>query len=103
MNVTSIYRMYTYDLCNDNLQKNISTKILNQEYGAVRKLYELWTINFDSFTPRIKSHLISYVCYISYDGHRSAMVGSNESSPYIGVSGFIERENHVRSNTYFKN
>ena len=41
MNVTSIYRMYTYDLCNDNLQKNISTKILNQEYGAVRKLYEL--------------------------------------------------------------
>ena len=31
------------------------------------------------------------------------MVGSNESSPYIGVSGFIEREKHVRSNTYFKN
>ena len=92
MNATSIYRMYTYDLCNDNFQKNISTKILNQEYGAVRKLnFFKWTINFDSFTPSIKSHLISYVCYISCDGHRSAMVGSNESSPYIGVSGFIER------------
>ena len=28
---------------------------------------------------------------ISCDEHRSAMVGSNESSTYIGVSGFIER------------
>ena len=39
MNVTTIYSMYTHDLCNDYFQKNISTKILNQEYSAVRKLY----------------------------------------------------------------
>ena len=38
INSTSIYRMYTYDLHNGNFQKTISTKILNQEYGAVRKL-----------------------------------------------------------------
>ena len=93
MNITSIYRMYTYDLCNDYFQKTISTKILNQEYGTVGKLYFFkWTINFGSFTPSITSHLISYVYYISCDGHRSAMVGSNESStPISGVSGFIER------------
>ena len=63
MNVTSIYRMYTYDLCNDYFQKTI-TKILNQEYGAVRKLYlNAKTITFDSFTPTITSHLISNVYY----------------------------------------
>ena len=39
MKITSIYRMYTYDLCNDYFQKTISIKILNQEYGTVRKLY----------------------------------------------------------------
>ena len=92
MNETSTYIMYTYDLCNDYFQKTVSTKTLNQEYGAVRKLYFFkWTINFDSFTPSITLHLISYVYYISCNGHRSAMVGTNESRTYIGVSGFIER------------
>ena len=38
MNETSTYIMYTYDLRNDYFQKTISTKTLNQEYGAVRKL-----------------------------------------------------------------
>ena len=39
MNVTNLYSMYIYDLCNEYFQKIISTKILNQEYGVVRKLY----------------------------------------------------------------
>ena len=39
MNVTSLYSTYTYDLCYDDFQKTISTKIVNQEYGAVRKLH----------------------------------------------------------------
>ena len=38
MNETSIYIMYTHDLCNDYFQKTISTKTLNEEYGAVSKL-----------------------------------------------------------------
>ena len=72
--------------------KNYINQILNEEYGAVRKLYVFkWTINFHSFTPSITLHLISYVYYISCNGHRSAMVGTNESRTYIGVSGFIER------------
>ena len=82
--------MYTYDLCNDYFQKTI-TKILNQEYGAVRKLYlNAKTVNFDSVLP--PSHHISLVMLtISCEGHRSAMVGPNESSTYVDVSGFIER------------
>ena len=61
------------------------------------------TINFDSFTATITSHLIIYVYCISCNGHRYGIVGSNESSTYTDVSGFIEKsKKHVRSYIFQK-
>ena len=78
MSETSIY-IIIHSLCNDYFQKTISTKTLNQGYGAVRKLdFFKWAIKFDSFTPSITLYLISCDYYISCNGHRSVMVGANE-------------------------
>ena len=60
-NVTTVYNMYTYDLCNGYFQQTMINKDLKSRILCSQEIFSnAKTINFDSFTPTIRSQFICY-------------------------------------------